>query len=159
MLHPFDQKSIKIAKFLTSYLKSKFAISILDLAQLNKSFFGLKLNSIEAVYPLLCVAYDEDVQQNGPDRIKKLNQMSIPGFILFGTNEKIIPQKTIKLLHDLLNLDNIIEISKDDANLLPDLTKIRLEFTSYLLINCGHFPHAKYSNVTNRLIESYLKMD
>lgn len=158
MFEKYPQIIVRMANILT-YFTSEWATSILNfigLYKLRYTFFQFK--NMDELFSNFSFLYDENIQIDTPRQVKLLNELSIPGFILFGSNEKIISLKSISTLHELLQLnDKIIYIQEDNPALLPKIQSID-KISSYLLNSESHFPHSSFPKVTNRLIEQYMEL-
>lgn len=149
-----------MAKFLV-FCSSPISTSIFNLLRLYKApFIFFKLKNIEQIYPIAAMALESELPKDSHRRVEVLSQLQIPSFILYGSNERFIPKSWNDLLHSLLNIKVKTVFTEDDPNLLfPFLQQTSSTiFSSYVLNYAGHFPHAKYPKITNKLIEHHIKI-
>lgn len=149
-----------MAKFLV-FCSSPIFVSIFNLIRLYKApFIIFKLKNIEQIYPIAAMGLEEELPKDSQRRVEVLNQLQIPSFILYGSNERFIPKSWNDLLHSLLNIKVKTVLTEDDPNLLLPFSKqTKNIFSSYVLNYAGHFPHAKYPKITNKLIEHHIKFN
>lgn len=156
MFEKYPKTLVRMANILT-YFTSDWATSILNfigLYKLRYTFF--RFENMDELFSNFSFLYDENIQNDTPRQVKLLNELSIPGFILFGSNEKVISLRSIGTLHELLHLnEKIIYIQDDNPDLLPRINFDKI--SSFSLDSESHFPHSSFPKVTNRLIEQYME--
>lgn len=119
------------------------------------SIFPFKFNTIDELFLMVCMAYDEQVPlKDAERRTESLKKLRIPGFILFGENDNLISGKNKQRLHEILGIRDKTIIDNDISSIQFDSEEIK----SIILKNAKHFPHLTHSDVIYSLIEKCINI-
>ncbi|XP_027204856.2 uncharacterized protein LOC113798502 [Dermatophagoides pteronyssinus] len=154
----------RMTKFVLPFSKSEYLSSLLHRMKIHQSkSIPFKFNEIDELFHLLTIILDQQAIKDSPERIRLLNTMNISGFIMYSADERIIDKNAQQELYKLLNIENdqTIIVDHDDpkiiANTFSQMNNKSQQIMKKIIVKDGrHFPHLKYPNVTNVLIEKLI---
>ncbi|XP_046909513.2 uncharacterized protein LOC124490969 [Dermatophagoides farinae] len=153
-----EPKLIRGAKILLKMSQSHLLTKLLKAT--NFQIPPYKFDNIDDLFLMCCYAQNipDKVIRGSIRRLERLKQQKMPGFITYGTDERLVSKYSIDKLHELLQISNqIISIDTDDLLSIPS-PSISTMMTSFQLKDAGHFPHVRYSNISHYLVEQLLRL-
>ncbi|XP_027204855.2 uncharacterized protein LOC113798501 [Dermatophagoides pteronyssinus] len=157
-LEAFDPKIIRGGKFLLNISKSQLMTRLLK--AMNFQIPPYKFDNIDDIFLMVSFVqnFPDNIINDSIRRLMDLKQRQTPGFITYGTDERLISKYAIDKLHEILQISNRISIDQDDTKSISSLPTSSSIIKSYLLKDAGHFPHVRYPNISHYLIEQLLQL-
>lgn len=119
----------------------------------------VKLKNFNDVLLLASINFNFESLLETTKILISLQQANIPIALLHGSKDLILPEYIQRQTHEVLSLSNeqIFELDPKTINLEQITLKHRQ--SGYVINGAGHFAHARYSSIANKLVDGLLHLN